>query len=217
MIDGQIITFLVVILCAPGKCIQGHIPLPDLTLTQCFANDPRIPSDALERWQVYEANKPKYVPVIAWCEQEKRRHPYRRICSDLAAVHSPSDSLFDQVRHTAHVCVGRTILDGIRRDLAHEPIGTGHGTGLEDKNSLNHPPLAPRVSRPMSHRRSASRFRLVRWSGIGRQDTRRSIFAQSRQRHSLRPAQPSRLKIAALTARVKPTESMAQSAGSVGP
>lgn len=49
----------------PGECIEGHIPLADLTLTQCFANDPRIPGDALERWQAYEANKPKYLPVIA--------------------------------------------------------------------------------------------------------------------------------------------------------
>ncbi len=165
MVDGQIITFLVVILCAPGECIQGHIPLADLTLTQCFANDPRIPSDALERWQVYEANKPKYVPVIAWCEQEKRQPSYRRTCSDPAAVQGPSDDLFDRVRHTAHVCVGRTILDDIRPDLAHNPIGTGHGTGLKDKNSLNHPPLAPRVSRLMSDRGTASRFQLVRWRG----------------------------------------------------
>ncbi len=119
MITGQIITFLVVVLCAPGQCIQGHIPLPDLTLAQCFANDPRIPRDAVERWQVYEANEPKYLPVIAWCEREKRRPPYQRTCSDPAALQSPSQHLVDRVRETAHVCVGRTILDDILPDLAH--------------------------------------------------------------------------------------------------
>jgi hypothetical protein len=209
MVDGQIITFLVVILCAPGECIQGHIPLADLTLAQCFANDPRIPRDALERWQVYEANKPKYLPVIAWCEEEKQRPSYRRTCSDLAAVPSPSDDPFDRVRHTAHVCVGRTILDDIRPDLAHDPIGTGHGTGLKHKNSLNHPPLAPRVSRPLSDQGTAPRFRLVRWSGSGRRDA--SGRAQFREQHSPRIAHPSRLKVAARIAGAKPTESMAQS------
>jgi hypothetical protein len=204
MVDGQIITFLVVILCAPGECIQGHIPLADLTLTQCFSNDPRIPSDALERWQVYKGKKPKYMPVIAWCQQEKRRPSYRRTCSDPAALQSPSNDLFDRVRHTAHVCVGRTILDDTGPDLAHDSVGrggTGHGTGLKDKNSLNHPPLAPRASDPMSDRRTTSRFRLVRWSGAGRRDFRRQ--------HAAGLAQPSRLKIAAPSARAKPTASMA--------
>jgi hypothetical protein len=126
MVGGQIITFLVVVLCAPGECIQGHIPLADLTLTECFANDPRIPSDALERWQVYEANEPKYVPVIAWCELEKRRPAYRSTCSDVAALQSPSDDLFDRVRKTAHVCVGRTILDDVQPDLVHESSRVGH-------------------------------------------------------------------------------------------
>jgi hypothetical protein len=100
--------------------------LADLTLTECFANDPRIPSDALERWQVYEANEPKYVPVIAWCELEKRRPAYRSTCSDVAALQSPSDDLFDRVRKTAHVCVGRTILDDVQPDLVHESSRVGH-------------------------------------------------------------------------------------------
>jgi hypothetical protein len=124
MIASQIITFLVVVLCAPGECIQGHIPLADLTLAPCFANDPRIPRDALERWQVYEAEEPKYVPVLAWCERENQRPAYRNICLDLAAVQSSSDDLADQVRQTAHVCVGRTVLDDIRPHLAREKSRT---------------------------------------------------------------------------------------------
>jgi hypothetical protein len=125
MITGQIITFLVVVLCAPGQCIQGHIPLANLTLAQCFANDPRIPRDALERWQVYDGNRPKYAPVLAWCEREKRRPAYRETCSDLGTRQSPSDNVADQVRHTAHVCVGRTVLDDILPLLARESPRTG--------------------------------------------------------------------------------------------
>lgn len=107
---GEIITFIVVVICAPSECIQGHIPLANITLTQCFANDPRIPKDALERWQVYDAGEPKYLPVLAWCEQGRTRPAYRRTCSNPAVVGGTSNPI-DEIRKTAHLCVGRTILD----------------------------------------------------------------------------------------------------------
>ena len=124
MVAGQIITFLVVVLCAPGECVEGHVPLADLTLAQCFANDPRIPRDAIERWQVHGKDRPEYVPVLAWCEREKRRPPYREICSDPAAAQSSSD-VADQLRHAAHACVGRTVLDDIPPRLARDSSRIG--------------------------------------------------------------------------------------------
>lgn len=110
MVSSQIITFLVVVLCGPGECVQGHIPLADLTVAQCFANDPRIPKDALDRWQVYIKGEPKYLPVLAWCEQGKRRAAYRQTCSEPGLVARTADPIV-ATRKTAHLCVGRTILD----------------------------------------------------------------------------------------------------------
>lgn len=110
MLSSQLITFLVLVLCKPGECVQGHIPLAHLTVAQCFANDRRIPRNVLDRWQIYVHGIPAYVPVLAWCEEGKRRPAYRRTCFDRVAVAKNVDS-YGATRETAHLCVGRTILD----------------------------------------------------------------------------------------------------------